>query len=82
MGKMKLTSFSIDENVIKENQYKMTEERMEDMIHETLKSGGSITRAKGHEQELIVTLVSLKCSLGMSYSFICTGGSQNEDQVW
>jgi hypothetical protein len=27
------------------------------MIHETLKSGGGITQAKGHDQELIVTLM-------------------------
>jgi hypothetical protein len=42
----------------------MTKERMEYMIHETLKSGGSITQAKGHDQELIVTLMSSKCCLG------------------
>jgi hypothetical protein len=46
MGKMGLPSFSIDENIIKENQDKMMEERMEDMIHETLKSGGSITKGR------------------------------------
>jgi hypothetical protein len=33
------------------------------MIHETLESGGSITQAKGHDQELIVTLMSWKYSL-------------------
>jgi hypothetical protein len=38
------------------------EEMTEDMIHETLKSGGGITQAKGHDQELTVTLVSLKGS--------------------
>ena len=42
MGKMGLPSFSIDDNIIKENQDKLTKERMEDMIHETLKSGGGI----------------------------------------
>jgi hypothetical protein len=41
----------------------MMEKRMEDMIHEALESGGSITQAKGHDQELIVALMSLKCSL-------------------
>ena len=46
-------------------------EGIEDMIHETLKSGGSITQAKGHDQELIVTLMSSKGSLGMSSSFMC-----------
>jgi hypothetical protein len=47
----------------------MTEKRMEDMIHETLESGGSITQAKGHYQELIVTLMSSKCSLGNVFLF-------------
>jgi hypothetical protein len=42
---------------------------MEDMIHETLESGGSITQAKGHDQELIVTLMSSKCSLGNVFLF-------------
>jgi hypothetical protein len=34
------------------------------MIHETLKSGGSITHAKGNDRELIVTLMISKGSLG------------------
>jgi hypothetical protein len=34
------------------------------MIHEALEGGGGITEAKRHEQELIVTLMSLKGSLG------------------
>jgi hypothetical protein len=37
---------------------------MEDMIHEDLEGGGGITRAKGNDQKLIVTLVSTKQSLG------------------
>jgi hypothetical protein len=36
----------------------MTEKRMEDMIHEALESGGRITQAKGHDQELIVAFMS------------------------
>ena len=40
------------------------EERTEDMIHETLESGWSITQAKGHDQEIIVTLMISKGSLG------------------
>jgi hypothetical protein len=64
MGKMGLPSFAIDENIIKENQAKMTQERTKDMIHETLKSGGSIREAEWHNQELIVTLMSYECSLG------------------
>jgi hypothetical protein len=40
------------------------EERMKNMIHETLKSGGGITETKMHDQELIVALTSAECSLG------------------
>jgi hypothetical protein len=36
------------------------EKRMEDMIHEALKSGGRITQNKGHDQKLIVALMSSK----------------------
>ena len=57
--------FTIDEDIIKENKDKMTEKRMEDMIHEALKSGGSITQSEGHDQELIVALMSSKVVLGM-----------------
>jgi hypothetical protein len=38
MSKMGFPSFAIDENILD----KMAVERTEDMIHETLKSGGSI----------------------------------------
>jgi hypothetical protein len=41
----------------------MTEKRMEDMIHEALESGGSITQVKGHDKKIIVALMSSKCSL-------------------
>jgi hypothetical protein len=41
------------------------EERIKDtMIHETLKSGRCITEAKGYDQELIVTLMSVKGNFG------------------
>jgi hypothetical protein len=36
---------------------------MEEMIHEDLESGGSITQAKGHDQKIIVALMSSKCSI-------------------
>jgi hypothetical protein len=41
----------------------MIEKRMEDMIHEALESVWSIKQSKGHEQKLIVTLMSSKGSL-------------------
>jgi hypothetical protein len=34
------------------------------MIHEALEGGGGVTQAKGHEQKLIVTLMSLKGHIG------------------
>jgi hypothetical protein len=42
----------------------MAEKRMKDMIHEALEGGGGITQAKGHDQKLIVALMSSKGSLG------------------
>jgi hypothetical protein len=45
------------------------EERMKDMIHETFKSGGGITKRKGHDQELTVSLISPKCNLADVFLF-------------
>ena len=59
-SKMVCLGFTIDEDIIKENKNKMTKKRMKDMIHEGLESGGKITQAKGHDQELIVVHMSLK----------------------
>jgi hypothetical protein len=39
------------------------------MIPETLKSGGRIIEAKWHNEELIVTFMSSKCSLGNVFFF-------------
>jgi hypothetical protein len=47
----------------------MMEERVKDMIHESLKSGGGVTQAKGHDQELLLTLVISKGSLGDVFLF-------------
>jgi hypothetical protein len=47
----------------------MVEKRMEDMIHEALEGGGGITKAKGHDQKLIVALMSSKGSLWNVYLF-------------
>ena len=41
----------------------MTEKRTKDMIHEALESGWRIAQAKGHDQKLIVALMSSKGSL-------------------
>jgi hypothetical protein len=42
----------------------MMEKRTKDMIHEALEGGGGITQAKGHDQKLILALMSYKGSLG------------------
>jgi hypothetical protein len=42
----------------------MMEKRTKDMINEALEGEGRITQAKGHEQKLIVTLMSSKGILG------------------
>jgi hypothetical protein len=47
----------------------MVEKRTEDMIHEALEVGGGITQAKGHDQKIIVALMSSKGSLGNVYLF-------------
>jgi hypothetical protein len=47
----------------------MAEKRMEDMIHGALEGGGGITQVKGHDQKLIVALMSSKGSLGNIYLF-------------
>ena len=48
----------------------MTEKRAEDMVHEALKGVGGVTQTKGHEQKLVVALMSVKGRLGKSDSFI------------
>jgi hypothetical protein len=47
----------------------MTEKREKDMIHEALEGGGEITQAKGHDQKLIVALMSSKGSLRNVFLF-------------
>jgi len=42
---------------------------MRDMIHQALEGGGGITQAKGHDQKLIVDLMSSKGSLGNVFLF-------------
>jgi hypothetical protein len=42
----------------------MTEKRAEDMVHEALEGGGGITQTKGHDQKLIVAVMSAKDGLG------------------
>jgi hypothetical protein len=47
----------------------MTEERTKYMIHETLKSGGSIIEDEWHNQELVEILMIFECSIGNVFFF-------------
>jgi len=47
----------------------MTKKREKYMIHEALEGGGGITQAKGHDQKIIVTLISYKGNLRNVYLF-------------
>jgi hypothetical protein len=47
----------------------MMKKGMEDMVHEALEGGGGITQAKGHDQKLIVALMSLKGHVGNVFLF-------------
>jgi hypothetical protein len=38
------------------------EKREEDIIHDVLESGGCVTLVEGHDQELIITFMSLTSS--------------------
>jgi hypothetical protein len=42
----------------------MMEKRVEDMVHEALEGGGGVRQTKGHDQKLIVALMSVKGGLG------------------
>jgi hypothetical protein len=38
----------------------MMKKGVEDMVHEALKGGGGVTQPKGHDQKLVVALMSAK----------------------
>jgi hypothetical protein len=61
----------------------MMEKRAEDMVHEALEGGGGVTQAKGHDQKIIVTLMSAKGQSWECRPLSCVSGdSPSEDQVW
>jgi hypothetical protein len=47
----------------------MMEKGTKDMIHEALEGGGGITQANGHDQKLIVALMTVKGHIGNVYLF-------------
>jgi hypothetical protein len=42
----------------------MMQKRAKDMVHEALEGGGGVTQTKGHDQKLVVALMSVKGHLG------------------
>ena len=59
---MLIQSLAIDQNIIQENKYKFSEKRLQNLIHNTLKSSWCISEAKGHDLEMIVPMVGLEGS--------------------
>ena len=55
---------TIDENVIEEDQDKLSEIWFEDVIHKTLESRRGIAETKWHDQELIMAFMSSESRLG------------------
>ena len=54
---------TVNEYVIEENNDEAAEKWLENQIHHRLKRGWSIAEPKGHDSELIVSVVSSKSSL-------------------
>jgi len=53
---------AVDKYVIEEDDDEATEEGPENEVHCSLKGRWSITEAKGHHSELIMSMMSSKCS--------------------
>lgn len=49
-----------DSDVIEENQYKLTEERLQHSVHEPLERRWCIGEAERHDQKLKVTMVTME----------------------
>ena len=59
-----LPSATIDQNIIKEDQYKLPQMTPKDMIHTGLESCWRISQSKGHYQKLKMPIVTSKLCLG------------------
>ena len=55
---------AVDEDVIKENQYKFLELGLEEVIHKGLEDCRHVRQAKRHYLKLVVPFVSPECSFG------------------
>jgi hypothetical protein len=75
--------WTINEDVIKENQDKLLKVRFQYFIHDTLEGGWSIAKAKRHDQEFIMSLMSSESKsleyLPPSSRF---GDNQIEGLIW
>ena len=53
-----LPSAAVDNNIIKEDQYKISQITMEDVVHARLESCWGIGQSKGHYQKLKIPIVT------------------------
>jgi hypothetical protein len=61
---MGIPSAVVNEDVIKENQNKLSKIGLQEFIHETLEGRWGIAKAKRHYQEFIIPFMSSESSLG------------------
>ena len=59
-----LPSADVDNNIIKEDQYKISQMTMEDVVHLRLESFWGIGQSKGHHQKLKIPIVTYERCLG------------------
>jgi hypothetical protein len=53
MPKMFCPRLAINQNIIKENEYKMTKKRLKYIVHESLEGGPRVIETERHDEELI-----------------------------
>jgi len=55
---------ALNEDVVKKYQDKALKERFEDIVQESLKCRGGVSKPKGHYEKFIMTIVSAEGCLG------------------
>ena len=75
---MGIPCFTLNQNVVKENQHKMTKIWPQNLIHEALKIRMCITKSKGNYQELIMTFICLEWNVFLFHP--CLVLSQMKDK--
>ena len=61
MLEMFIPCFTIDDDIIKEDQNEVPQVEPKYFIHQCLEYGRSISEAKGHDQKLIVAIMCAPC---------------------